>query len=95
MPPKHLEQVLVDDPKLAECLSAFGEFLTTSYFYPSGSYEKCEDSRAPQAWATAVGRKFEPYIKVSLSCCHCFRCCNTATLIFGLGSYKLTTSPAR
>lgn len=67
MPPKHLEQVLVDDPKLAEGLTAFGEFLTTSYFYPSGSYEKCEDSRAPQAWAT-IGKKFEPYIKVSLSC---------------------------
>jgi hypothetical protein len=64
MPPKHLEQVLVDDPKLAEGLTAFGDFLKTSYFYPFGSYEKCEDSRAPNAWST-VSRKFEPYIKVS------------------------------
>jgi hypothetical protein len=66
MPPKHLEQVLVEDPNLAEGLTGFGEFLTTSYFYPSGSYEKCEDSRVPQAWAT-LSKTFAPYIKVSLS----------------------------
>ncbi len=64
MPPKHLDQVLVDDPKLAEGLTAFGEFLRTSYFYPSGSYEKCEDSRAPNAWAS-ISKKFDPFIKVS------------------------------
>ncbi len=64
MPPKHLDQVVVEDPKLAEGLTAFGEFLRTSYFYPSGSYEKCEDSRAPDAWAT-ISKKFDPFIKVS------------------------------
>ncbi len=76
MPPKHLDQVLVDDPKLAEGLTAFGEFLQTSYFYPSDLYEKCEDSRAPSAWAT-ISKKFDPLIKVSqvysLSPCYCFR----------------------
>ncbi|KAF7510115.1 hypothetical protein GJ744_007014 [Endocarpon pusillum] len=64
MAPQHLEQVLVDDPELAEGLTAFGEFLRTSYFYPSGSYERCEDSRAPNAWAT-ISKKFDPFIKVS------------------------------
>ena len=64
MPPMHLEQVLVDEPKLADGLNAFADLLTTSYFYPSGSYEKCEDSRAPHAWAT-ISPIFEPYIKVS------------------------------
>ncbi len=66
MPAEHLEQVLVDDPKLAEGLIAFGDFLKTSYFYPSGSHEKCEDPRAPNAWAI-VSKKFEPYTKVSQS----------------------------
>jgi hypothetical protein len=64
MPAKHLEQVLVDEPKLTESLTTFGDLLKTSYFYPAGSYEKCEDPRAPDAWS-AVGKKFEPYIKVS------------------------------
>ena len=64
MAPQHLDQVLVDSPKLAEGLTAFGEFLKTSYFYPSGSYEKCEDSHAPNAWAT-ISKKFDPFIKVS------------------------------
>jgi hypothetical protein len=64
MPPKHLDQVLVDAPQLAEGLTALGEFLKTSYFYPSAAYEKCEDERAPNAWAS-VGKKFEPYLKVS------------------------------
>lgn len=61
---QHLEQVVVDDPKFVECLEAFGEFLTTSYFYPLSSYEKCEDPEAPKAW-TIPGKKLEPYIKVS------------------------------
>jgi hypothetical protein len=62
---KHLEQVLVDDDsKLAESLTAFGDFLKTSYFYPSGSYEKCEDPRVPNAWAN-ISRKFEPFTTVS------------------------------
>lgn len=64
MSAKHLEQMMVNDPKLAEGLNTFGDFLKTSYFYPSGSYEKCEDSRAPNAWAS-VSKKFAPYIKVS------------------------------
>jgi hypothetical protein len=65
MPKKHLEQVLVDHPKLADGLTAFGDFLKTSYFYPSGSYEKCEDPRVPNAWLS-LSKKFEPYIQVSL-----------------------------
>jgi hypothetical protein len=66
MPPKHLDQVLVDDPKVAASLVAFADFLKTSYFYPFGSYEKCEDPRAADMWTTAISGRFEKYIKVGL-----------------------------
>lgn len=63
---KHLDQVLVSDsPKLAQALNDFGDFLKTSYFYPLATHEKCEDERAPAAWAK-VGKWFEEYIKVGL-----------------------------
>jgi hypothetical protein len=68
--PHHLDQLLVDDsPKLIVALTALGDFLKTSYFYPGAAYEKCEDDRAPAAWES-VSKWFEPYIKVSpvLSC---------------------------
>ena len=64
MPPKHLDQVCVEDAKLGEGLAKFSEVLKSSYFYPSGSYEKCEDDAAPNAYMQTVGGKFAPYLKV-------------------------------
>lgn len=64
MPRTHLEQIPVPDPKLPPSLTAFADCLKTSYFYPSGSYEKCEDPRVPGVWSETLSGKFGPYIKV-------------------------------